>query len=414
MNRNLGLAATLAALAALSPCKSVLGDVTIQEQTTIHAFVVKAHGTTTNQVSGDKQRSEIQFACDGVMSMFCGHNKTVDIVRLDRDVTWDIEPKKKRYTETPFPTPEQQRARLLHQQAVIEKLKSCPQAQPAQSSIDTSKCEMSPPVLSVTKTQDSTTLIGHTAQRTNVAMTQSCKIKDSGDVCQFSYAFDVWLTQDDLPGLADRKTFQSDYQRKLGLTGATPADAEQLSTLLAPYADSLKQLKAKSSDFKGYPLKTTFRFAAGGVHCGLVPGSGASGSNADGTLQSAGTAAGDAGKSSATSAAGWGTSDAVQRATGSGLGGYVAGSAAGAFAQNMVGGLFGKKKQPDAAGAQTNPAAQSGAPNSGLTTVAEITMETTSIDPAPVSPAQFEVPPGWQKMTPKPQADDALPNCPGS
>jgi hypothetical protein len=415
MNSNLGLAGTLAVLAGLSPFGSARADVTIQEQTTIHAFVVKAHGTTTNQVSGEKQRSEVQFACDGVMSMFCGHNKTVDIVRLDRDVTWDMEPKKKRYTETPFPTPEQQRALLQHQQAVIDKLKSCPAAQPAQSSIDTSKCEMSPPVLAVNKTQDSATLIGHVAQRTNVSMTQSCKIKDSGDVCQFSYSFDVWLTQDDLPGLSDRKTFQGDYQRKLGLTAATPVGAEQLSSLLAPYADSLKQLKAKSADFKGYPLKTTFRFAAGGVHCGLVPGGGAAGSGSDGTLQNAGTAAGDAGKSSATSAAGWGTAETVQRATGSGLGGYVAGSAAGAFAQNMVGGLFGKKKKPDAAaGAQAAPAAQPGAPDAGLTTVAEITMETTAIDPAPVSAEQFEVPAGWQKITPKQQADDALPNCPGS
>jgi len=416
MNINLGVAGTMAALAALSPCRSALADVTIQEQTTIHALFVKAHGTTTDQVSGDKERDEVQFACDGVMSMFCGHNKTVDIVRLDREVTWDMEPKKKRYTETPFPTPDQQRALAQHQQAVIEKLKSCPAAQPAKSSIDTSQCEMSPAVLAVTKTQDSAMLIGHTAQRTNVSLTQSCKIKDSGDVCQFNYSFDVWLTQDDLPGLSDRKTFQSDYQRKLGHTGATPVGAEQLSSLLAPYADSLKQLKAKSADFKGYPLKTTFRFAAGGAHCGLVPGSGASGSGTDGTLQTAGTAASDAGKSSATSAAGWGTSEAVQRASGSGLGGYVAGSAAGAFAKNMVGGLFGnkKKKEDAAAGAQATPAAQPGAPEGGLTTVAEVTMETTSIDPAPISPEQFEVPASWQKLTPKPHADDALPNCPGS
>jgi hypothetical protein len=415
MNSSLGLGGTLVAVAALSPCGSALADVTIQEQTTIHALVLKAHGTTTHQVSGDKARSEVQFACDGVMSMFCGHNKSVDIVRLDREVTWDMEPKKKRYTERLFLTPEQERALLQHQQAVIDKLKSCPAAQPAQSSVDTSKCEMSTPVLTVTKTEDSATLIGHPAQRTNIAMTQSCKIKDSADVCQFSYSFDVWLTQDDLPGLADRKTFQTDYQRKLGLTGATPVGAEQLSPLLAPYADSLKQLKAKSADFKGYPLKTTFRFAAGGPHCGLVPGSGASGASADGTLQSAGTAAGDAGKSSATSAAGWGTSDAVRNATGSGLGGYVAGSAAGAFAQNLVGGLFGKKKKPDAAPApgQSAPASQPGASDVGLTTVAEITMETTAIDPAPVAAEQFEVPPGWQKITPKPQEDDALPNCPG-
>jgi hypothetical protein len=414
MNSNLGLAGTLAALAALSPWGSARADVTIQEQTTIHALFVKAHGTTTDQVSGDKERDEVQFACDGVMSMFCGHNKAIDIVRLDRDLTWDMELKKKRYTETPFPTLEQQRALLQHQQAIIDKLKSCPAAQPAQSSIDTSKCEMSPAVLAVTKTQDSATLIGHTAQRTNVSLTQSCKIKDSGDVCQFNYSFDVWLTQDDLPGLSDRKTFMRDYQRKLGHTGATPVGAEQLSSLLAPYAASLEQLKAKSADFKGYPLKTTFRFAAGGAHCGLVPGGGTAGSGTDGTLQTAGTAASDAGKSSATSAAGSGTSEAVQRASGNSLGGYVAGSAAGAFAQNMIGGLFGKKKKQDAAaGVQATPDAQPGAPEAGLTTVAEVTMETTSIDPAPISPEQFEVPVSWQKVTPKPQADDALPNCPG-
>jgi hypothetical protein len=416
MKSNLGVAAgTLAALAALSPCGSAVADVTIQEQTTIHALVVKAHGTTTNQVSGGKQRSEVQFACDGVMSMFCGHNKTVDIVRLDREVTWDMEPKKKRYTEIPFPTPAQQRAVLEHQKAVIGKLKSCPQAQPAPSGIDTSKCDMSPPVFAVTKTHDEATLIGHAAQRTNVSLTQSCKVKDSGDVCQFSYSLDVWLTQDTLPGLADRKTFDSDYQRKLGLAGTIPAEAAQLSPLLAPYADSLKQLSAKSADFKGYPLKTSFRFAVGGAHCGLAPGGGTSSSASDGTLHDAGTATGEAGESSATHAAGWGTNEAEQHAAGSGIGGYVAGSAAGAFAQNLVGGLFNKKKKADAPSASTpTPSGpQPGAPEAGMITVAEVSMETTAIDPAPVSAEQFEVPADWKKLTPKPQVDEALPSCAG-
>jgi hypothetical protein len=163
------------ALSSLIQCAAALADVTIQEQTTIHAFIVTAHGTTTNRIAGDKQRSETQFSCDGVMSMFCGHNKTVDIVRLDRDVTWNMQPKKKQYTEIPFPTPEQRRAMLAHQQAAIDKLKSCPRAQPAASSVDTSKCEMTPPVFAVNKTQDVSSFIGHEAQRTNVSLTQSCR-----------------------------------------------------------------------------------------------------------------------------------------------------------------------------------------------------------------------------------------------
>jgi hypothetical protein len=432
MNKTLQSAAASAlALASLISSGQVLADVTIQQQTTIHAFIVKAHGTSTDRVAGDKQRNETQFSCDGIMSMFCGHNKAVDIVRVDRGVTWKIEPKQKRYTEIPFPTPEARRAALAHEQAVIEKLKSCPQPkQPAAAKVDTSQCEMTPAVFAVNKTQDVSNIIGHSAQRTNVSMTQSCKVKDSGDVCSMSYSFDVWLTQEDLPGLADRMTFEKAYQRKLGGTDASLFNAEQMSSVLAPYADSLKQLKAKAADFKGYPLRTTFRFAVGGEHCRLVPTAGAPTGSAphsatDGTLTTASAAAGEAGANSAQHAAGWGVTDAVQRSTGSSIGGYVAGSAAGAFTQNLVSGLFGKKKKADPASSGAQPSASpSGAPPSASpqpgssdsvgTTVAEINVETTAIDPAPIAADQFEVPDGWKKLAPKPAAADGMPTCPGA
>ncbi|MEA3140655.1 MAG: hypothetical protein QOK23_2824 [Gammaproteobacteria bacterium] len=391
----------------------VFADVTIQQETTIHAFIVKAHGTTIDRVAGDKQRNETQFSCDGVMSLFCGHNKTVDIVRLDRGVTWKVEPKQKRYTEFPIPTPEQRRAELAYQQAVIDKLKSCPQ--PARTTVDTSKCEMSPPVFAVNKTSDETTLIGHKAHRTNVSLTQSCKVKDSTDVCNMIYSFDVWLTQEELPGLTDRTTFASAYQKKIGGSGA-PIDTAQLNPMLAPYEDSLRQLKAKSADFKGYPLKTTFRFAIGGAHCGLVPANGAPQSGGDSTLSTAGTAAGEAGANSASTAAGWGAEEAAQKASGNSLGGYVAGSAAGAFTKNLVGGLFSKKKKVDPAASDAAPAGANAHPTSGepATTVAEISIETTAIDPAPVTADQFEVPAGWKRLEPKQAASEAMPSCPST
>ena len=401
------------AVASMVLCGQVFADVTIQQETTIHAFIVKAHGTNIDQIAGDKQRNETQFSCDGMMSLFCGHNKAVDIVRLDRGVTWKIEPKQKRYTEIPFPTPEQRREELEHQKAIIDKLKSCPQ--PARTSVDTSKCEMSPPVFAVNKTSDETTLIGHKAHRTNVSLTQSCKVKDSTDVCSMIYSFDVWLTQEELPGLTDRTTFASAYQKKIGASGAIPIDTAQLNPMLAPYEDSLRQLKAKSADFKGYPLKTTFKFAIGGTHCGLVPATGAPQSGGGSAVTSAGAAAGEAGANSASNAAGWGAQDAAQRASGNSLGGYVAGSAAGAFTKNLVGCLF-KKKKTDSEGAaaapsSANPQAGSSEP---ATTVAEISVETTAIDTAPLSADHFEVPAGWKKLEPKPTGSDALPSCPST
>lgn len=416
MNRTTKSAALFTlALAAQSTYGPAAADVTIQQQTTIHAFVVKAHGATTERVAGDKQRNEREFSCDGVMSIFCGHNKAVDIVRVDRGLTWNAEPKKKRYTETPLPTPEETRALREHRQAMLDKLNSCPKAKAAPSSVDTSKCDLSPPVIAVNKTKDVASIIGHAAQRTNVSMTQSCKVKDSSDVCSMTYSFDVWLTQDELPGLEDRMKFEKAYQRKVG--ESAPFNSDEMAPVLAPYADSLHQLKTKAADFKGYPLKTTFRFAVGGAHCGLVPGAAPQSAGGEGAVGEAAAAAGTAGANSAESVAGWGTAEAVQRAGGNGLGGYVAGSAAGAFTRNLVGGLFAKKKKSDSApgteaASAMPPGSMPASAEAGIT-VAEITVETTAIDTAQIAADQFEVPEGWKKLAPKP-AQEAQMSCPST
>ena len=42
---------------------------------------------------------------------------------------------------------------------------------------------------------------------------------------------------------------------------------KQLRRFLAPYADDLKQVSAKSGELKGYPLKTVVRIAFGGERC---------------------------------------------------------------------------------------------------------------------------------------------------
>jgi hypothetical protein len=46
--------------------------------------------------------------------------------------------------------------------------------------------------------------------------------------------------------------------------------------------------------------------------------------------------------------------------------------------------------------------------------VAEISIETTAIDPAPLSADHFEVPAGWKRLEPKPTAEEALPSCPAT
>ena len=83
-------------------------------------------------------------------------------------------------------------------------------------------------------------------------MTQSCKIKDSADVCSMSYSFDVWLTQDELPGLGDRANFASAYRQRIGESGGEAANVTELSPMLAPYADGLRQLKILEAELASH------------------------------------------------------------------------------------------------------------------------------------------------------------------
>jgi hypothetical protein len=415
MNRSL---APIACVALLS-CAVAHADVTIQDQTTLNLSIIKAHGTSTNRITDDKKRTESDFSCDGFMSMLCGKNASLEIVRLDRSVTMHGDEKKKTYTETPFLTPEQRLALEQHMQAMIEKMKSCPTpvTTPAAPSVDTSKCQMTPPTTSVVNPGDTATFAGHAAHHSVLTMTQSCANAQTGDSCDMAYTFDLWLANEDPPELATRTTFDKNYMQKLGLGQpggmALPA---QMSQFLAPYKDAMQKLGSESSSLKGYPLKSTFRFAFGGPHCASKSDSGSQGASSGGSSgglisDASGAAAGAA----ANTTQGAAESQAVESAShsaGNGVAGSIAGSAAGAFASKMMGGLFSKKKQPDAAPPKDStaaPAAPAAPP--GMVTVAEFTVETTAITTGAIPADQFEMPASWKKIVPQERAMTE-PSCP--
>ena len=360
-------------------------DVTVQEQLNLDVASIKAHGTTTRRFTSDKQRTETEFRCDGLLSMLCGKNNGLEIVRLDRGVTLSGEPAKQRYTETPLPTPEQTRALEERMRATMEKLKSCPA--PAHSEVDTSKCQMSPPVINVTKADDVVSIAGHDTHHTIVSMTQSCANKDSGDSCDMAYTYDLWLASEELPALAERRAFDRNYIHRLGLDEAAgAAPPAQLSQFLAPYRDALRKLGSESGGLQGYPLKSAFRVAIGGPHCAAASGAGKG--------AGAGEAHADAGT----------------------VGGMIGGSA-GAMAGKLLGGLFGKKKPAEATAAQPTGGAGAAAVTPAapaMTTIAEFTVTTTAIGTEAIPPDQFEMPADWKKIPPREQSAPEEPSCPKS
>lgn len=361
---------------------AVRADVTIEEQSTFDLGIIKAHGNSTELTTADKQRRDSTLKCEGFMSLLCRHAQSGEIVRLDRDLEWTLEPAKREYRETTFPTAAQRKAALEQAQAMLDKMKQCPVApQSTAPGPDTAKCHMTAPQFDAHQTDQHAQLAGHDARLSQVTMTQSCTNPDTGDSCELLIAMDSWLTQDDIAGLNERRAFQKAYLNKLGLEDAQPLVQKSMRQFLAPYADSLKQLAGKAGDLKGYPLKSAVRIAFGGPRCAAAQKRAPAG-----------------GEGAAQSPAG--------SATGSGIPTSL-NSVASNLGAKLVGGLFAKKKaQAPAPEPQASPLPP------GMVQAAEFTVETVSISPAPIAPAEFEVPAGWKLIPPPPQSAPREFTCP--
>ena len=407
-----GAAACAALLgAALVTPYGAHADVTTESVTTLDVSIVKAHGTTTEYTTADKQRSDTALQCEGLLSLVCGNAQAGEIIRLDRNVTWTLDPKKKEYREAPFPTAAERQAALQQVQAMTEKLKQCPVAKNTAAAPDTSKCQMSPPKIESRQTDRHATFLGHDTRLSQLALSSSCKDPSSGDECDVLITVDAWLSQDQIAGLDERGAFRKAYAQRLGLDEASPLVAKQLSQLLAPYKDNLKELSARAADFKGYPLKTTARIAFGGLHCSAVQ-SQQGGAGASNPVSDASQAAGDAATSSAASAAGSAAGAAASNAAGNSAAGSVLGSAASAFGSKLVSGLFSKKKAEPAAAA---PGDTSASLPPGMIQAAELSVETKSISNAAVPASEFDIPADWKLLSaPKGGAASKEVSCPQS
>jgi hypothetical protein len=408
--------ARLSSIALCAGCALALlgqpavADVTIQRQSTYDLTFITAHDTSTDYISGDKQRSDSEVRCDGMMSLLCRKIGGGEITRLDKDLVWTLNPKDKEYTETHFPTPAERQAAEEKMRAMLEKLKQCP-ARQGSNTPDTSKCQMSPAKVESHQTDQHQTIAGHDARLSQVTLTESCHTPDNSDTCDFVVTLDSWLTQDELPGSAERKAFAESYLKKLGLTDANGSLQKMLQGFLAQYGDALKEVSAKAKDFKGYPLKTSIRIMFGGAQCAAAKKSAGSGSTASGgAVADASTAAGQAAASSSTGEAQSAAGQAAQNAAGNGVAGRIFGSAAGAFTNKLAGGLFGKKPAATPATAATADAPPV-PPNMVL--FATITVETSSITTTPIAADEFEIPAGWKLNTPKAnKAEDKEFTCP--
>ena len=120
--------------------------------------VINVDIDSVERTSADKQRNDSTVTCHGFLSLFCHDVESGRIVRLDKQVEWELQPKKKLYSERPFPTAEQRAAAQQQLEAAMEEMKKCPMPQSPSAAPtaapDTSQCQLSSPVLNVNTTDE--------------------------------------------------------------------------------------------------------------------------------------------------------------------------------------------------------------------------------------------------------------------
>lgn len=332
-------------------------DLTVQESISVSGgglmSFANMSGTTTTQIAGMRARSQSEVQMQSrLVRMFGGGGATAEITRLDDDQVYSLDLKKKQYTATTLAA---RRAEL--EQAQAQMAESQKSQSDAASPVDQSQCDWSPPKSAVSKTGEKANIAGFEAERMTITVTQSCKHRETGDVCDFGLALDQWLAPK-FDGGAEQLAFYRAYAEKMGFgSSSSPGFAQNAQAMFAGYKDLWAEIAKQAGSAKGYPLRSAFALAIGGAQCG----------SSQAAAQAGGVATPGA--------------DEVMAAAGQ------IGAA--------IGGLFGKKKETaPAAAAPPAPALLV----NGMVPLMTVSTELLSINRDPVPAGAFDPPADFKRV----------------
>jgi hypothetical protein len=241
----------LAVAVSLALAAPALADVTLKEKTVSTGLAGFGNGTSerTWVIAGDKSRSDDQYTYTGRFKTLAGGGKprnSTEIVRLDRELLWSLDPAKKEYTELSFA-----QMREAMAQGVAEAKAEARKSEPRQDVQMTYKVD-------VQRTGKKDKVNGFDAENYLVTITATATDKQEGGSGSYTIKMDEWRSTQ-VPGQAEAIAFYRKYAEKMGLD----PQLKQLSGLMAQYGDAFKQAAEKMKELKGYPVRSTVTLELG-------------------------------------------------------------------------------------------------------------------------------------------------------
>ncbi|MEE4173670.1 MAG: hypothetical protein V2I57_05405 [Xanthomonadales bacterium] len=376
---------------ALALCSgAAAADVTLTQAVRIDAggtlAMLGSSGTSTTFISGEKARVDNRMeASSGMMAAFAGNMDSSMILRLDREVLWQLDPDSQQYSEMTF---DELRAQADEAMAQMEQMEG---GMP----IDEGECRWSEPKLSVDETGEKERFGGVRAEQTLITASQTCELPE-GKACEVRWALDYWMAKK-APGGEETVAYSDAMARALGGDDAAALVQMQARGLMAMFKQGWDDVLEKTENMKGHPVKTVMTLSLGGPACTTQGGEQIA-------LDDVWSRALDAGVDSAAySAAGHAGSAAAREAAdalGNGVGGSIAGSAVGSATRELASGMFSKfRKNREEKREQERAETQAAEAEEGFVNLFTISTELTDVDKGRVDASRFEVPAGWTRVS---------------
>lgn len=342
-------AATVLVLAA----GPLFGDVRMEERIRVEGDglmkMLNMTGNIVTTIAGDRARTESRIEMESrLMRAFGGSADTIEIVRLDQEKVYQLDPKKRTYSEITFA---EQRAEM--ERAMAQMREAQQSQQQGASGIDESQCEWSEPTTVRERSGETEEIAGHRAERNTVRATQSCTDRTTGQVCDFELTLDQWLA----PGYETAREvldYYVAYAGKMGLDTPGSRDfAERAESMFGGYGGIWEALAGSLREAEAYPLRTRLSLAIGGPQCQNMRDARAAG-------------------------------EAARPGVGEVIGGALGG---------QLGGLLGRKRD-SAKAAESAPATQEPAATAGgdMLRLMAISAELVGVSQQAAEPGAFEVP----------------------
>jgi len=237
-------------------------DVTVERFTRSGGFAGMGAGETVakESIQGLKKRTESQHKFTGsILGRFGGNGQRTEIVRVDRDLVWDVDDQKKRYDERPIRMPSDESKTARQDKAPKQPSHENGKTQDSDDKIKVIRNEFK-----VKNTGESKTINGFPCTRTILTWNVETENTETGERSESVMTNDIWVTPSKGPVktlMQEEMTFNQAYMKKLGLD-LSPQEMQQyglgmMGGLMGASSDKLKKELGK---IKGYPIATSVKW----------------------------------------------------------------------------------------------------------------------------------------------------------